>query len=269
MGQGSTVRVMGHPYSVPSRLVGEKVAVRVHETRVEVYFGGERQAQIGWKSIPKRTIVGHIGAPELRGAFGAKSDNAAESVESGRAVPAVTEASAAAGGSAPPSGTHPVVVQSKEDEPFAAFAEAILPTPEQVQQLTSHGYQEYVQLQVDERLRALERLLGSDLGDDAREELHRFYEDWAYRKFLAHQDWLAKIERATPIADAEERQEALNAAGKEWALEFARLKSEQRSKLSETFAGPTFRKYEALLDRYAKYSEVAAALRVPGSKKKE
>jgi hypothetical protein len=32
---------MGHPYSVPSRLRGEKVLVRVHETRIEVLFAGE------------------------------------------------------------------------------------------------------------------------------------------------------------------------------------------------------------------------------------
>src|SRR5205807_871280 len=35
VGQGSTIHVMGHAYSVPSRLIGEKVRVRVHETRVE------------------------------------------------------------------------------------------------------------------------------------------------------------------------------------------------------------------------------------------
>lgn len=39
VGQGSTIHVMGHPYSVPPRLIGERVRVRVHETRVEVMLG--------------------------------------------------------------------------------------------------------------------------------------------------------------------------------------------------------------------------------------
>ncbi len=38
VGQGTTIRAMGHAYSVPPRLVGERVRVRVHETRVEVLF---------------------------------------------------------------------------------------------------------------------------------------------------------------------------------------------------------------------------------------
>ena len=36
--QGSTISVMGHPYSVPTRLIGSRVKVRVHETRIEVIY---------------------------------------------------------------------------------------------------------------------------------------------------------------------------------------------------------------------------------------
>lgn len=39
VGQGSTVSVRGHAYSVPARLCGERVTVRVYETRVEVLLG--------------------------------------------------------------------------------------------------------------------------------------------------------------------------------------------------------------------------------------
>lgn len=45
VGQGSTIRVMGHPYSVPPRLCGERVRVRIHETRIEVLFAGEMQVE--------------------------------------------------------------------------------------------------------------------------------------------------------------------------------------------------------------------------------
>lgn len=45
VGQGSTIRVMGHAYSVPSRLMGERVRVRVHETRIEIFFAGQVQAE--------------------------------------------------------------------------------------------------------------------------------------------------------------------------------------------------------------------------------
>jgi transposase len=41
VGQGTTIRVMGNAYSVPSRLMGERVKVKVHETRLEVLLGGE------------------------------------------------------------------------------------------------------------------------------------------------------------------------------------------------------------------------------------
>lgn len=46
VGQGSMVSVRGHPYSVPSRLCGEKVTVRVHETRVEVLLGARVELDV-------------------------------------------------------------------------------------------------------------------------------------------------------------------------------------------------------------------------------
>jgi hypothetical protein len=39
----STIRVMQNSYSVPSRLIGEKVKVRIFEDRLEVYYGGRQQ----------------------------------------------------------------------------------------------------------------------------------------------------------------------------------------------------------------------------------
>ena len=39
----STIRVKHNSYSVPSRLIGEEVKVRVYESRLEVWYGGERQ----------------------------------------------------------------------------------------------------------------------------------------------------------------------------------------------------------------------------------
>ena len=41
--QGSTIRVKKNTYSVPSRLKGEMVRVRVYDDRVEVYYGGVHQ----------------------------------------------------------------------------------------------------------------------------------------------------------------------------------------------------------------------------------
>jgi len=38
----STIRVMRNTYSVPSRLIGEKVKVRVFEDRLEVHYGGKQ-----------------------------------------------------------------------------------------------------------------------------------------------------------------------------------------------------------------------------------
>ena len=39
----STIRVKHNSYSVPSRLIGEEVKVRVYESRLEVWYGGDRQ----------------------------------------------------------------------------------------------------------------------------------------------------------------------------------------------------------------------------------
>lgn len=39
----STIRVMQNSYSVPSRLIGEKVKVRIFEDRLEVHYGGSQQ----------------------------------------------------------------------------------------------------------------------------------------------------------------------------------------------------------------------------------
>ncbi len=39
----STIRIKRNTYSVPSRLIGEKVRVRVYDDRIEVYFGGVLQ----------------------------------------------------------------------------------------------------------------------------------------------------------------------------------------------------------------------------------
>lgn len=36
----STIQVARHSYSVPSRLIGEKVRVRLFEDRIQVYYGG-------------------------------------------------------------------------------------------------------------------------------------------------------------------------------------------------------------------------------------
>jgi hypothetical protein len=44
VGTGSTIRVKGNTYSVPSRLIGEMLRVRVHDDRLEMYLGGELQA---------------------------------------------------------------------------------------------------------------------------------------------------------------------------------------------------------------------------------
>jgi len=39
----STIRIMQNSYSVPSRLIGEKVKVRIFEDRLEVHYGGTKQ----------------------------------------------------------------------------------------------------------------------------------------------------------------------------------------------------------------------------------
>ncbi len=43
---GSTIRIKYNTYSVPSRLIGERVKVRVYDDRLEVRYGGEVQALI-------------------------------------------------------------------------------------------------------------------------------------------------------------------------------------------------------------------------------
>jgi hypothetical protein len=55
VGQGGTIRVMGLPYSVPPRLVGERVRVRVHETRIEILFAGKVQDE----AVRRRGKEGH------------------------------------------------------------------------------------------------------------------------------------------------------------------------------------------------------------------
>ena len=42
----STIRVLHNAYSVPSRLIGERVRVRVHERHLEVYYGGDKQLEV-------------------------------------------------------------------------------------------------------------------------------------------------------------------------------------------------------------------------------
>lgn len=42
----STIRVKHNSYSVPSRLMGEKVTVRIYEGRLEIFYGGVRQLTI-------------------------------------------------------------------------------------------------------------------------------------------------------------------------------------------------------------------------------
>lgn len=42
----STIRVKHNAYSVPSRLCGERLRVRLHEDRLEVYYGGTHQLRI-------------------------------------------------------------------------------------------------------------------------------------------------------------------------------------------------------------------------------
>lgn len=46
VGSGATIRAKSCTYSVPSRLIGEKVRVRIHESRLEVYLGGAHQATL-------------------------------------------------------------------------------------------------------------------------------------------------------------------------------------------------------------------------------
>ena len=43
---GSTIRVKHNAYSVPSRLIGENVKVRIYDDRLEVYYNGKIQLQV-------------------------------------------------------------------------------------------------------------------------------------------------------------------------------------------------------------------------------
>lgn len=64
VGSGSTIRVKSHTYSVPSRLIGEMVRVRVFEERISVYLGGalmaerERVRGSGAYHVAWRDVVG-------------------------------------------------------------------------------------------------------------------------------------------------------------------------------------------------------------------
>lgn len=62
----STIRVQHNAYSVPSRLCGEWVRVRVYEDRLEVYHGGQHQLRVARLSgrqghrINYRHIIGSL-----------------------------------------------------------------------------------------------------------------------------------------------------------------------------------------------------------------
>lgn len=43
---GSTVRVKNNTYSVPARLIGERVRVRIHERWLEIFYGGKLQMKV-------------------------------------------------------------------------------------------------------------------------------------------------------------------------------------------------------------------------------
>jgi hypothetical protein len=45
--RGGILCLKGNVYSVPTRLIGKRVQVRLYEARVEVWFGGERQFEVG------------------------------------------------------------------------------------------------------------------------------------------------------------------------------------------------------------------------------
>jgi hypothetical protein len=56
--RGSTIRVQNHTYSVPARLIGERVRVLLHHDHVEVYYAGQLVERL----------------PRLRGRRGARID---------------------------------------------------------------------------------------------------------------------------------------------------------------------------------------------------
>lgn len=43
---GSTIRVKGNTYSVPSRLIGASVVARIHDLRLEIHFAGQVQLEV-------------------------------------------------------------------------------------------------------------------------------------------------------------------------------------------------------------------------------
>lgn len=61
--EGSTLRIKKNVYTVPSRLIGERVTVRVYENKVEVLYAGKRQLEMerlkgsGGKCINYRHII--------------------------------------------------------------------------------------------------------------------------------------------------------------------------------------------------------------------
>jgi hypothetical protein len=52
----STIRVKHCAYSVPSRLIGETVRVRVYEDRIEVFFAGVQEPQLACERLRGRTL---------------------------------------------------------------------------------------------------------------------------------------------------------------------------------------------------------------------
>ena len=64
VGPGSTIRAKSCTYSVPSRLIGERVRVHVHEMRLEVYLGGQCQITLervrgrGAHNVSWRHVIG-------------------------------------------------------------------------------------------------------------------------------------------------------------------------------------------------------------------
>ena len=64
VGSGSTIRAKSCTYSVPARLIGERVRVHVHETRVKVYLGGQHQVTLervrgrGAHNVNWRHVIG-------------------------------------------------------------------------------------------------------------------------------------------------------------------------------------------------------------------
>ena len=64
--RGGTIRVKSHPYSVPSRLIGERVRVRVFEEHLEIYLSGELMARrvrvrgVGAHNVSWRDVIGEL-----------------------------------------------------------------------------------------------------------------------------------------------------------------------------------------------------------------